>query len=140
MKKFISLFLCTLLTGVIACGSDSYIAVSDEGMTWQDARDWCAARGGRLPLINNAESLGENVLNRRGTLRIDGVGKVNVGPESRDWTTSWDYRRLPGFIYWTGTVDAVNPGSSWRFSGNGGYVHLISNFPQGYAIQVVCVP
>ena len=60
MKKFISLLLCALLTGVTACGSDSnsgtqtqasaqtqapakaappprYSAVSDTEMTWQDA-------------------------------------------------------------------------------------------------------
>ena len=140
MKKFISLFLCTLLTGVIACGSDSFIAVSDEDMTWQDARAWCAARGGRLPLINNAESLGLDVLERRGTLRIDGVGKVNVGPGGpRDWTTSWDYRRLPGYLYWTGTAYTDSPGYSWYFYDYDGYVD-VHHYDQGYTSRVVCVP
>ena len=159
MKKFISLFLCTLLTGVIACGSDSndgtqtqapakaappprYIAVSSVNMTmtWQEARDWCSARGGRLPLINNAESLGRHMIfETKGVVTIDGVGRVNTGPAIDDFTTSWDDAGLPGAYYWTGTEYADLPGSSWYLYDSGGLVN-ISNYGQGYALRAVCVP
>ena len=157
MKKFISLFLSTLLTGVIVCSSDSnadtqaqaqakadpsprYIAVSDAEMTWHQARDWCAARGGRLPLINNAESLGRDVVfGTKGTVTIDGVGRVNVGPIREEFTTSWDDTGLPGSYYWTGTVNADSPGLSWHFINDDIYVYVYY-YGQGDVLRVVCVP
>ena len=138
-----SVVLFLVLIFSVISGAPRHIAVSDKGMTWKDARAWCAARGGRLPLINNAKSLGKDVLKNRGTLKIDGVGRVKKGPGSRDWTTSWVHSRLPDGHYWTGTVVADGPGGSWGFSDSGGSDGggvYVTNYVQGHTLRVVCVP
>jgi len=164
MKKFISLLLCALLTGVTACGSDSnsgtqtqasaqtqapakaapsprYSAVSDTEMTWQDAGDWCAARGGKLPLINGASSLPSPLPTP--SVSIDGVGTIDATgsgsyyPSVTPWANTGP---LPtGYYYWTGTADTDLPGFSWYFDNLGGDVGVDSS-DQSYGGRVVCVP
>ena len=116
-----------------------YIAVSDEGMTWEEAVQWCSARGGKLPKINGVDSLRRSAMDTKGTVAIDGVGSVITGPSAGDFTTPWRATGLPGGRYWTGTVVPDVPAFSWYFQSNADSVILYS-YAQCNARRAVCVP
>jgi hypothetical protein len=105
-----------------------FIALSDTEMPWAEAKAWCAARGGRLPLINGANALS----NVDDTAIIDGFGKVG---------TAWSPIGLPRGYYWSGTEYSDYPGFSWSVNGYGGGAYFnVYNDDKGFASRVACVP
>ena len=118
-----------------------FIAKSDSTMNWADAVAWCQQQGGRLPRINNSDSLTwATVGETRGTVTIDGIGLVNTGPHlPRDFTTPWFNTGLPIGAYWTGTVLSGRPADSWLFNVYSGRVYITARH-QDIGRRVVCVP
>jgi putative hemolysin len=131
-----------------------YVAVSDTEMTWDEAKAWCAARGGRLPLINGASSLSSSdVVSSPGTVSIDGIGPVSMEgttvdtmtrarPRS-DFTTPWSSTGLPSNRYWTGTEYGSVSGNAWSVHDtglNGGTIYLGGNRKRDHPNRAVCVP
>ena len=116
-------------------GSDSrYIAVSDTEMNHSDAVKWCAAKGGRLPLVDGKSS---SSYSEKKTAFIDGIGSVNKKP----WNTPWSKTGLPEGLYWTGTASAVAPGPGYSLvvSGAKGVVIIVS-LPKSNSHRAFCVP
>ena len=105
-----------------------FIALSEDRMTWDQAKAYCQQQGGKLPLVGgNASRAGDDI--RAGT-PLDGFGVVNA-----KWPVG-----LPGYCYWTGTENGSdNPGYSWIACYDGSGVD-ISNSVQSDPISVVCVP
>jgi len=94
---------------------------------WADAKKWCERQGGRLPRINNSNSITGDIPS--GT-PIDGFGSVGA-----PWPSG-----LPGGGYWTGTESAGEPGFSWFvFDNSGGKVDGFS-LRQRNDGRVACVP
>ena len=94
-------------------------------MTWADAKAFCQQKGGRLPLIDNSNSLGSVPSGAT----VDGFGAVGA-----PWPSG-----LRNDNYWMGTVKpAPGPATSWSVTdgvGVGvGYGH------QDNAFRAVCVP
>ena len=104
---------------------DGFIAISEDKMNWADAKAWCEQQGGKLPLIDGSESIGEIP---QGT-SIDGFGTKGA-----PWPDG-----LPIEFYWTGTEYSGHPRHSWLIVNSGGYIS--DNFvTQGNGRSVVCVP
>jgi hypothetical protein len=121
---------------------DRFIALSEDKMPWEQAKDWCAAHGGRLPLINGASplSLTDVWTKAPGTVSIDGIGEVDTGPNPVDFKTPWPSAELPGDHYWTGTEVSRYPGYPWFVFDNGGFVFVDHIIGQRIDCRVVCVP
>jgi hypothetical protein len=106
-------------------------------MEWDEAMAWCAAKGGRLPLVNGVYSL--HISDREG-FSLDGI-------DSRD---KWDKTRLPRVRHWTGTersyretergqeaqAYAARPWESPNITRG----VAIEPFPKRSSFGVVCVP
>ena len=82
--------------------ANGFIALSDSSMNWTDAVAWCQRQGGRLPRINNSESLPfgnvpiVQVERYFDSSSIDGFGNSH---------RLWSEVGLPSPAnYWTGTV------------------------------------
>lgn len=82
--------------------ANGFIALSDSSMNWTDAIAWCQRQGGRLPRINNSESLPfgnvpiVQVKRYFESSSIDGFGNSH---------RLWSEVGLPSPAnYWTGTV------------------------------------
>jgi len=110
-----------------------FIALSEDRMSWPDAKAWCEQQGGKLPLINGATSLTRRQIADSGTVLIDGFGQINT----RGWNTPWPSSLSSGF-YWTGTEDTDSPGLSW-FVGGVVRVNLGGTY-QNNDRRVACVP
>ena len=139
MKK---ISLCTALILAICCFAsigtaaeqqtlpDGFIAISENPMTWEDAKTLCQQQGGRLPRINNMDSWNAKNPPLQG-IPIDGFG--NAG-------RPWNEVGLPNDdFYWTDTVYSDRPGFSFAVRGDSGKVHLAVN-AQGGLRRVACVP
>jgi hypothetical protein len=74
-----------------------FIALAPQKMNWRDANAYCASKGGKLPLINNAASLGST---DGFDYFIDGFGE-----RGSDWPDGLAYDG-----YWTGTTVTEDPG------------------------------
>ena len=120
-----------------ALKGSGFIALSDNLMNWADAKAWCQQQGGRLPRINNSDSLASGAIwdsaNNRfvAGIRIDGFGAPG---------RPWSEVGLPSAFYWTGTEYSDRPGDSWFVDGVGGDSVDVHNHHQGNAFRVVCVP
>jgi hypothetical protein len=138
--------MVTVATGVFAASAKGkapskkqplpagVIALAPKEMNWRDANAYCVSKGGKLPLINNATSLGsQDVLN----YYIDGFGE-----RGNDWPIG-----LPYDSYWTGTVIPEDP--SWarvvvdqqpgpRYYHNVNVMTGVSD--KNHRARVVCVP
>ena len=131
------LFSSLILACSPAAGLDPrYIAVSDTDMTWTRAVQWCSDRGGRLPKINGSDSLPGSAVNEAGALTINGIGEVNITDLS---ITPWEATGLPSYVYWSGTVYADSPNTSWFFGDDDG-LFSVYHFDQSGTLRVVCVP
>ena len=122
--------------------------------SWRLAAEWCSEQGGRLPKINGADSLPYSaVLGAKGTVRIDGVGEVNTGPnrsrafgEPSYFTTPWSDAGLPRPIptrsnFWTGTAVDGSPDTYWAFTGGSGYISISEQRSPSYSSgSAICVP
>ncbi|MDR0777347.1 MAG: hypothetical protein LBE81_12025 [Azonexus sp.] len=102
-----------------------FIAMSESKMSWVNAKAWCQQQGGRLPRINNSDSL-KNVPDNA---VIDGFGALGS-----PWAG-----RLPSGLYWTGTVNSDYPNYSYVVTDFGG--GLVDNgVLQSLDNRVLCVP
>jgi hypothetical protein len=99
-----------------ALKSAGIIALSDTDMTWEEARAWCASRGGRLPLFDSK------------TATIDGFGKQEAA-----WPTG-----MPDYKYWVGT-EAGGSLSARIVSKFFDKVQVFDFFSED-SYRVVCVP
>ena len=104
------------------------IAVAESPMNWSDAKTYCQQQGGRLPHINNSDSLA--MADRSQITHIDGFGAPG-GP----WPSG-----LPIGTFWTDTVNADSPDSSWIVSDLVGGVDVVNVFNQSATARVACVP
>jgi len=77
---------------------------SEESMTWDKAKEYCAKLGGRLPEVNELQSLVDY------SKRDPAIDK-NLFPDTK---SSW---------YWTGTEVAGGSVSAWLVGFGGGYVY-----------------
>ena len=103
------------------------IAVSESGMTWDEAISFCQQKGGRLPLVG-----GENHTCKHfpsGTA-IDGLGTIGGR-----WPAN-----LPSDPYWTATHCGGNKEYSWFITDNGGNIAANYYTKNGSYGRVVCVP
>ena len=73
---------------------DGFIALSEPGISWDKAKAYCQQHGGRLPLIDDSESRGDDY--RTGPRGVDGFGLINKTP----WPAGLDAE----YDYWTGTA------------------------------------
>jgi hypothetical protein len=102
---------------------------SESQMSWTDAKQYCASRGGRLPRISNAASL---------TLKQASKGKPvdAFGTLGGKWPSA-----LPDDLYWTETEGADSPGSSWSVGvSESGRKISWGVTEHGLKNRVVCVP
>ena len=88
-----------------------FVAMSDDKMTWEEAKAFCAQKGGKLPLIGGSEGFGKeagyDVRPKKGT-RVDGIGDLGD-----PWPS-----KMPKGAYWTGTAN-THPDKkeyAWRVS------------------------
>ncbi|MDL2207639.1 hypothetical protein LJB82_02835 [Desulfovibrio sp. OttesenSCG-928-M16] len=111
------------------------VALSESVMPWDDAKAFCAERGGKLPLIAGLSKWnGEKP--PKANVPIAGFGKEGL---------PWNTVGLPSGSYWTGTLDADDPNISWYFyeDGGNGKVSLdivFNDASSGETNRVVCVP
>ena len=133
--QILKLFVLAVMLAVpgMASAADQlpkgFIALSESEMTWDDARDFCRQRGGRLPLISGSGSLA----NVPSGTPIDGFGSRGA-----PWPSG-----LPSDLYWTGTAGSDGSGEVWRAvdyggNGGGGKVHVFNDARSGVC-RVVCV-
>jgi len=133
--KILKLFVLAVMLAVPGMASaadklpEGFSALSEDRMSWADAKAWCEQQGGRLPLIGGSESLGWDDAKKEGT-PIDGFGTAGA-----PWPTG-----LPTAVRWTGTEGSGGyTGRSWVVHGSGGNVNVV-NVPQSDRNRVVCVP
>jgi hypothetical protein len=115
---------------------EGFIVLSETRMTWADAKAWCRQHGGKLPRIDNSDSLA--FADRRQVSHIDGFGAPGD-----PWPPG-----LPVIPYWTGTVRTGTPDRSWFVVvGDGGWSDVgrgggvaLSIGLQSLVNRVVCVP
>jgi len=113
----------TLPAGVIALAPDK--------MNWSDAKEYCASKGGRLPLINGKNDFSSSKKIPPGT-------PVEVfGAMGAKWPSG-----IPRDFYWTGT-EYINPSFASRhawlivYSGD----NVDDNFvTERNTRRVICVP
>ena len=79
--------------------SAGFIASSDSSMAWPEAKKYCQQQGGRLPLIDDSESL-RSVSN--------GAQIEGFGPVGEHWPSCLDRGS-----YWTDTQVDFYPSKSW---------------------------
>ena len=101
-----------------------FIAIADSRMGFEDAKDYCQQKGGRLPLINGSKSLS---IVPKGAF-VDGFGTEGTPSPTC----------LPAGTYWTGTEGGAGPRYSWFVYEGGGKV-CINSGHQIYSLRVVCV-
>jgi len=110
-----------LPAGVIAMSLDK---------TWQEAKAFCASKGGKLPLIGGKSKIASSKDIPPGT-PVAGFGSVKD-----KWPSD-----LPGGMYWTGTERADRGGGvSWIIHGDNKSGVAASNDYKTRAYRVVCVP
>ena len=71
-----------------------FIALSESSMNWVDAKAFCQQQGGRLPRINNSDSLAWNDI-RDGNINLPGTRIDGFGNVGRPWAEVG----LPAVIY-----------------------------------------
>ena len=123
-------FLAEVSHGPLPTG---FIAIAPRYMTWVDAKAFCQQQGGRLPRINNSDSLSLDAARVAGT-RIDGFGALG-----RPWVEVG----LPGdSTYWAGTEGGDRPGTAWIIARDGSNnVHTNGRYRQdSLSGRAVCVP
>jgi hypothetical protein len=104
------------------------IAIAPDKMNWSDAKEYCASKGGRLPLINGKNELSFPEKIPPGT-------PVEVfGAMGAKWPSE-----IPLDFYWTGTGHSDKPRHGWLVVHSGGNVfdNLVT---QGNSRSVICVP
>ena len=120
-----------------AARANGFIAMAPSPMNWNDAVAWCKQQGGRLPRINNSDSLADNNIWDSAAnkflpdTRIDGFGKPG---------RPWSEVGLATAIYWTGTVRSGIQGGLWIVNGINGRLVDINASHQSFDFRVVCVP
>ena len=112
-----------------------FIALSETEMNMSDGMAYCRQQGGKLPRINNSDSLARGASSGGGKTNLDGFG--NVGS---NWPSG-----LPCDTYWTGTTES-SPGRAWIITCNdpgtfGKPFSRVQNAShQSWKYRVVCVP
>ena len=100
MKRTIGLLtlvftLCLFLPAMATAADelpDGFIALSETGMAWVDAKAWCQQQGGKLPLVNGKTRIPASHGIPSG-IPVDGFGF-----EGAEWPSG-----LPFGRYWLGT-------------------------------------
>lgn len=121
--------------------ANGFIALSDNSMNWTDAAAWCQQQGGRLPRINNSDSLPfGNVPIVQAKHYFDSSSIDGFGSSHRLWSEVG----LPTpASYWTGTaISSSHPsldGQMYVVGGVGG-VSIYGPDDKSRLYRVVCVP
>ena len=122
-----------------AAKTAGFIAIAPDGMTWNEAKSFCASKGGLLPLIGGKNS--DDFYNAidEGT-PIDGFGSVG---------TKWP-SGLPDVNYWTGTkyvgsvISTTGEILTVTVKNNNGHsqdtVGVSTASDKDTRVRVVCVP
>jgi hypothetical protein len=112
---------------------DGFIALAELPMTLAAARTFCREQGGKLPRMNDSDSLPRADSGQ--ITRIDGFGAPGA-----PWPSGLPYDR-----YWTGTEFTGEPavpgrhGGSWLVGVRSGGV-LVHNDGKSVTYRAVCVP
>jgi hypothetical protein len=125
-------FICPAAVFAAEKLPSGFIAMSDAQMKWADAKNFCAQKGGKLPLVG-----GNNKLDKvpKGT-SIDGFGAVGDA-----WPTGLPLGKFGDPLdYWTGTEDSRDPDTSWRVSATRNKLISVSSYPHFRLFNVLCVP
>ena len=139
MKKILGVFVLSAMLAVPGMASaadplpEGFIALSESKMNWADAKAFCEQQGGRLPLIDGNESLGEIP---SGTT-VDGFGIVVGAANSTRWHTA-----LPnGFrdSYWTGTA-RTDTDRMWTVVHQNSFFSTSPEHPTASSNWAICVP
>ena len=135
MKKTLPLMVFLALAfmfSITACSdektSSGFIAVSEEKLTWEQAKSFCELKGGRLPLIDGQESFPG--LDRRDVKYVEGFG----APEGKMPDG------LPQTYYWAATEDSRREGSAWYIDGRGGRFTINTCPKHVDDYRAACVP
>jgi hypothetical protein len=102
------------------------IAIGPEKMNWNDAKDYCASKGGKMPLIGGRSSLDITTVSKG--MSIDGFGSVGA-----KWPSD-----LPLTCYWSGTVNSDNPDSPFVIIRDGDIVSIGSSM-KSIKDAVLCI-
>ena len=115
-----------------------FIAKADAKMPWAEAKTFCEQKGGKLPRMDNSDSLPHD----HKVKQVENFG----APDSKMPAG------LPGGYYWSGTEDSKRPGPdkggptvdertgfAWGIDGRGGYFS-VNTYRKNRANAVVCVP
>ena len=126
------------------------IAMAPVPMGWADARAFCQQQGGRLPRVNNSDSLPVNAIWDFASDRtVAGTSVDAFGSVGRPWAEVG----LPANFYMTSTEVSDRPAGSWYanipdlwwlvHSDSGGNVNVtiaINLNHRSFNLRVVCVP
>jgi hypothetical protein len=115
-------------TATLAAEAGGFIAQSESGMNWADAKAFCEQKGGRLPLSGGSASIGKAP--EKGTA-VEGFGALGDAP----WPSA-----LPNNRFWTGTEDSGYPAESWTIIGVSGGGFSVRPAPKKESCRAVCVP
>lgn len=120
---------------------NGFIALSDNSMNWADAVAWCQQQGGRLPRVNNSDSLPfGNVPIVQVKRYFDSSSIDGFGSSHRFWSEVG--LPIPA-SYWTGTaISSSHPsldGQMYIVGGVGG-VSIYGPSSKNSFHRVACVP
>ena len=134
-KTVFAVLCCALFlfgTAAIAPAAEElpsgFIAQSESGMNWADAKAFCEQKGARLPLIGGSAAIGKAP--QKGTA-VDGFGALGDAP----WPSA-----LPNNRFCTGTEDSGYPAESWTIVGVSGGGFSVRPAPKKESCRAVCVP
>lgn len=120
---------------------NGFIALSDSSMNWPDAVAWCQQQGGKLPRINNRNSLPlGNVPLKKIEIYFDSSSIDGFGNSNRLWSEVG----LPSpAVYWTGTATSSShpsvDGNIFTVGGIGGVsINSFSSSPNSL-YRTACV-
>lgn len=126
-RLFACIIMFSLALPVAASAAGDFVAQSPNPMSWSAAKNFCASKGGKLPLVNNAEVLKDATKG----MPVDGFGAIGD-----KWSAGVDGDKY----YWLGTTPTPAPHKRAYSVGTSRGITSVSESMSGGQNLVVCVP